>query len=151
MLQRVVGAALAGVLVLAGYAALGHAAATRPPTPRPGATATRPAATPTPRPAATEAAPSGKIAVLAREFLYEPKQFTVKAGEVTFAVKNAGVIDHDFVIEDAKNKPIAQANPFAAGKTVEVKVKLAPGAYTIFCSIPGHREAGMSATLKVVP
>jgi uncharacterized cupredoxin-like copper-binding protein len=131
MPTRRVAVLLAGALALAGWAASGQAA---------------------PKRNATVAAPqSGKIAVTTREFMNEPKQFTVKAGEVTFVVKNAGAIDHDFVIEDAKNKALAMANPFAAGRTMEVKAKLAPGVYSVFCSIPGHREAGMSAALNVVP
>ena len=140
MLKRGVTVVLAGVLTLAGYTALGGAAFTQAATPKPVAT----------RPSPPKVG-AGLIAVTAREFLYDPKQFVLKAGDTTFAVKNAGAIDHDFVIEDAKNKTIAQANPFAAGKWMEVKAKLVPGTYSIFCSIPGHREAGMSGTLKVLP
>jgi nitrite reductase (NO-forming) len=147
MFTRSVAVLLAGAIALAGWAASGHAAPTKPAATRPA-----PRATATPKPAATAAAAlSGRIAVTAREFQYEPNQFTVKAGEVTFVVKNAGAIDHDFVVEDAKNKELTMVHPFPAGKTMEVKVKLVPGTYTAFCSIPGHREAGMSAKLQVVP
>ena len=131
-------AALAGVLVLAGCGGSDRSA---PPTPTPGPAVTTPGG----------AAPARRIAVTAREFAFEPNQFTVKAGASTFAVKNAGAIDHDFVIEDAKSKILAQANPFAAGKTVEVNATLAAGTYTVFCNIPGHREAGMTGTVKVAP
>jgi uncharacterized cupredoxin-like copper-binding protein len=102
----------------------------------------------TPRPAAT---PSATPALVAKEFLYEPKQVLAKAGDVTFTIKNVGSVDHDFVIEDSKGKVLAQATPFPAGKTVQVKAKLAAGSYTIFCSIPGHREAGMQTPLVVRP
>lgn len=96
-------------------------------------------------------APSSSLTVVAREFLYEPKDLAAKAGEVTFTVRNAGAIEHDFVVENAAKKIVAEARPFPAGKTVQVKVRLAPGAYVVYCSIPGHREAGMQATLRVVP
>jgi uncharacterized cupredoxin-like copper-binding protein len=91
------------------------------------------------------------VAVVAREFLYEPKDLIAKAGEVTFTVRNTGAVEHDFVVENAAKKLVAEARPFPPGKTVQVKARLTPGAYTVYCSIPGHREAGMQATLRVVP
>jgi len=101
--------------------------------------------------AAAPAPPSLSLSVVAREFVYEPKDLLAKAGEVTFTVRNAGTIEHDFVIENAAKKMVAEARPFPPGKTVQVKARLAPGTYVVYCSIPGHREAGMQATLRVVP
>ena len=105
-------------------------------------------AAPAPTPTAT---PSATVSLVAREFLYEPKQVLAKAGEVTFIVKNTGSVEHDFAVEDARQKMLAQVTAFAPGKTIQAKVKLAAGAYTIFCSVPGHREAGMQAALAVKP
>lgn len=100
---------------------------------------------------AVPAPPSLSVAVVAREFLYEPKDLVAKAGEVTFTVRNTGAVEHDFVVENAAKKLVAEARPFPPGKTVQVKARLTPGAYAVYCSIPGHREAGMQATLRVVP
>ncbi len=36
----------------------------------------------------------------------------------------------------------------AKGKT-SVSAELAPGTYTFYCTVPGHREAGMEGTLTV--
>lgn len=33
---------------------------------------------------------------------------------------------------------------------VRGKIKLKPGTYTIYCSIPGHRQAGEQATITAV-
>ena len=95
--------------------------------------------------------PSATLNVVAKEFLYEPKQLIGKAGEITFTVKNIGSIEHDFAVEGAKGKMLAQVKAFASGKTIQVKVKLDAGAYKVFCSIPGHREAGMEVGLTVRP
>jgi len=35
------------------------------------------------------------------------------------------------------------------GEHDALKVRLAPGRYTFFCDIPGHRDAGMEGTLTV--
>jgi uncharacterized cupredoxin-like copper-binding protein len=102
-------------------------------------------------PAPPPAPPSLSLSVVAREFVYEPKDLLAKAGEVTFTVRNTGAVEHDFVVENAAKKLVAEARPFPAGKTVQVKARLAPGTYIVYCSIPGHREAGMQATLRVVP
>ena len=97
------------------------------------------------------ATPSATLSLVAKEFLYEPKQLLGKAGEVTFTIKNTGSVEHDFAVEDAKGKMLAQVKSFAPGKTIQAKAKLNAGAYKVFCSIPGHREAGMEATLVVRP
>ncbi len=88
-------------------------------------------------------------ALTATEFKWTPKDVTVAPGEVTFAVTNKGTIEHNFVVEDAKGKALKQFDGIQPGKTVQVKVSLKVGKYTIACTVPGHREAGMIATLTV--
>jgi plastocyanin len=37
----------------------------------------------------------------------------------------------------------------SSGESDELKANLKPGKYTIYCDIPGHREAGMEGTITV--
>ena len=41
------------------------------------------------------------------------------------------------------------ATPTFSGGKKTLVVKLKPGTYTFFCSVPGHRQAGMQGTLTV--
>jgi uncharacterized cupredoxin-like copper-binding protein len=91
------------------------------------------------------------IELSAREFLFDPREVTARIGEVAFVVKNQGAIEHDFVLEDGGGKTVAQIAIIEPGQTVEVKAAVQAGTYTIYCSLPGHREAGMVATLRVSP
>lgn len=87
----------------------------------------------------------------ATEFHYNPKEGSAHAGEVVFVVKNEGAIEHNFVIQDAGKKKVAEIAIMEPGTITEVRATVAPGTYAILCTLPGHREAGMAATLVVEP
>lgn len=99
-------------------------------------------------PAPAAAATSGVRAV-ATEFAFSdsPAQ---PAGIVEIALINEGSTFHNLEIvgPDGTNLPgfILEADP---GVTVASEIDLAPGAYILFCSVPGHREAGMETTLEI--
>jgi uncharacterized cupredoxin-like copper-binding protein len=70
-----------------------------------------------------------------------------KAGPVTFDVKNVGKLPHDFVIQGGGvNEKTPTLDP---GATAKLKVTLKPGSYDVYCSIPGHKQAGMDVKLNV--
>jgi uncharacterized cupredoxin-like copper-binding protein len=79
----------------------------------------------------------------------DPKEVTSPPGDVSFVVKNTGAIEHNFVIEDQAQTRRGQIPIIEPGQTLVTQVTLPPGTYTIYCSEPGHREAGMVATLHV--
>ncbi|MGH2972662.1 MAG: cupredoxin domain-containing protein, partial [Gaiellaceae bacterium] len=66
----------------------------------------------------------------------------VHHGTVTFVVKNAGKIAHNLTIQHGKHTP-----NIAPGKTAKLTVTLKKGIYTLYCSIPGHRQLGMVTKL----
>lgn len=83
---------------------------------------------------------------VAEDIRYREAPDRVAAGEVTVELVNEGQIDHNVVIEELGDTPVAQAAP---GETATGTVTLDRGEYVVYCSIPGHREAGMEATLSV--
>ena len=72
---------------------------------------------------------------------------TAKAGKVTIDFKNPSAIAHNVVIEQ-NGKELSGFEPIAEGEESET-ADLKPGTYTFYCSVPGHREAGMEGTLVV--
>ena len=102
-------------------------------------------------PVAVAAAESQSVDVLASDFKFEPRAFTVAAGSASFSVRNDGVIEHDFVILDAQRQRLAGTEPLAPGASGVFEATLAPGTYVITCTLPGHREVGMTGELSVTP
>lgn len=90
---------------------------------------------------AFEADPNGELA-------YTSTSETSEAGEVTIDFKNPQGLSHDVAIEDSKGETIGKTDVIGEGET-STKVNLKPGDYTFYCSVPGHREAGMEGTLTV--
>jgi FtsP/CotA-like multicopper oxidase with cupredoxin domain len=80
------------------------------------------------------------------EFKVEPSDLTVATGG-TLKVMNAGTMAHNLAVKDA-----ALATPMLnPGGTADLALGgLRAGTYTVYCQVPGHEQAGMSATLRVI-
>ncbi len=89
--------------------------------------------------------------VVASDFKFEPRTFTMSAGSAGFSIRNDGVVEHDFVILDAQRQRLAGTEPLAPGTSGVFETTLPPGTYAITCTLPGHREVGMTAELTVTP
>jgi plastocyanin len=78
---------------------------------------------------------------------FDKTELSAKPGKVTIDFNNPSPIPHNVVIEQ-NGKELAGFEPIAEGEE-EVSAELKAGTYTFFCSVPGHREAGMEGTLTV--
>jgi plastocyanin len=89
-----------------------------------------------------EADPSGSLA-------YTTKSLSAKAGNVTIDFNNPQPLTHDVAVEDSSGKEVGKTELVAESSSTATLENLKPGTYTFFCSVPGHREAGMEGTLTV--
>jgi uncharacterized cupredoxin-like copper-binding protein len=98
-------------------------------------------------PAEAAAATSGGVTVVATEFAFDPADLSLPADQATdLTLDNQGVVEHDIVVEELEDRELVYADP---GQSVTASVTVPAGTYTFYCSIPGHREAGMEGTLTV--
>jgi plastocyanin len=82
------------------------------------------------------------------DLAYNQKDVSAKAGSVTIDFQNNESIPHDVAVESPSGDTVGQTDLVASG-TANTTVDLQPGSYTFFCTVPGHREAGMEGTLTV--
>jgi plastocyanin len=88
-----------------------------------------------------EADPNGELA-------YTTDQMTAKPGKVTIDFNNPQALDHNVALENSKGEEIARTELVADGSETTT-ADLKPGTYHYYCTVPGHREAGMEGTLTV--
>lgn len=88
-----------------------------------------------------EADPSGNLA-------FTSDSATAKAGKATINFTNESPVPHDVKIENENGEELGGTEVVSEGSD-SAEVELEPGTYTYFCSIPGHRQAGMEGTLTV--
>lgn len=86
-----------------------------------------------------------KVPVSETEFKITAGTTDLKAGEITFDVKNDGKIPHDLAIKGTSDK----TKLISAGGTAELKVTLKAGTYELYCTVPGHEAAGMKLNITV--
>jgi uncharacterized cupredoxin-like copper-binding protein len=116
-----------------------------------GGPATPTAATGTPAPSSSPAAGASTPLKLAAnsegQLSYEPKQLSAKAGKVTITMANSSPVEHNVTV--AQGSTVLGATPTFIGGSKTLTLNLKPGKYTFYCSVPGHRQAGMEGTLTI--
>jgi plastocyanin len=96
-------------------------------------------------------APSGALSLAANsegQLAYNTKSLTANAGKVSIDFTNSSPLDHNMTIESSSHQ-ILGATPTFQGGAKLLTLSLKPGTYKFFCSVPGHRMAGMEGTLTV--
>jgi plastocyanin len=86
-----------------------------------------------------------EIQMTATDFAFDPDEITAEAGEDLAIVMTSEDLLHDFVIDELDAHVAADRGETATGGFTADEA----GTYTYYCSVPGHREAGMEGTLTV--
>lgn len=93
---------------------------------------------PAPSPGARE------VTLVARDLSFSPAKLEVEAREtVNLVLRNEGAVLHDVTIPALGFRLVA-----GPGETAAAALTVPPpGSYGFYCSVPGHREGGMSGIL----
>ncbi len=78
---------------------------------------------------------------------YNTNRLSTKAGMVLIVMTNMSPVTHNVTIAEGRN--VLGETPFFQGGKRTLTLNLKPGAYTFYCSVPGHRQAGMEGQLIV--
>jgi plastocyanin len=87
------------------------------------------------------------IAVTLKDFSISMDKQPTAAGAYTFTVTNAGPSSHNLTVSGPG--VTNQATPTFASGTQTLTVTLQSGTYDFFCSVPGHKAAGMNMQVTV--
>ena len=112
-----------------------------------------------------EAGPTTEINVIMTDFMYQPSQFIVPAGEqITVSTANNGAVVHNFVVmklgetagpvfdeDDIPNVYWALELQPGGSTDTSFPAPTEPGEYEVICRTEGHIASGMVAKLVVVP
>jgi plastocyanin len=93
--------------------------------------------------------PGGTVKLSAdpTQIAYTTKSLSSKPGKVTIDFNNPAPIQHDVAV--AKGSQELVKSPLISQSSTSVSADLAPGKYVFYCTVPGHRQAGMQGTLTV--
>ena len=73
---------------------------------------------------------------------------TIPSGPMTLNIANGGKEDHSFVIE-GNGYHAALPEPLERGDRATLDIDLKAGTYQVYCPVKGHKEKGMSRTVRV--
>lgn len=105
-----------------------------------------------------------RVKVTLAEFTLRAVPAKARRGRVTFVVRNAGDISHEFVVIRTKRRAaklpvsggraseagsVGEIGNVRSGATKRVTLRLAAGHYALICNLPGHYRAGQHADFTV--
>lgn len=102
----------------------------------------------------------GLVNVQVGDLWVETSTATLRPGPTTFSVENVGAATHDLMIERVPIKmerpgvPMEMAaeggvESLMPGMTKTMRVRLRPGRYELFCSVPSHFQGGQHGQIDV--
>jgi plastocyanin len=79
---------------------------------------------------------------------FDKSSLTAKAGSVSIQFTNNASLTHNLTVASASGAVEGATATFSGGTKI-LALNLKPGTYKFYCSVPGHRAAGMEGTLTV--
>ena len=110
-----------------------------------------------------ETASGSAVSVALVEWKLLPGQVTVRAGRVTFVVRNEGTMDHEFLVlrsdrhhhslkvkggQAVETGRLGEIPKIPAGTSKRITLRVQPGKYVLLCNMLGHYQAGQFAALR---
>jgi uncharacterized cupredoxin-like copper-binding protein len=113
--------------------------------------------------------PDSTVVVTMRDLAFAPTGVSMASGdEVRVQLQNDGALVHDFTMERMPHRSLHMIGGMQGGEHMHEQSRYAmhmalepgsagsldfaptePGEYEFFCTVPGHREAGMRGTIRV--
>jgi plastocyanin len=81
--------------------------------------------------------------------VFDPDGLEAKAGSLTITYSNPSPVPHSLAVENADGNVLGETEVFSGSEHEVTLDDLTPGEYVFFCTVPGHREAGMEGDLTV--
>jgi plastocyanin len=81
--------------------------------------------------------------------VFQPDGLEAKPGNLTINYDNPSQVPHSIAVATANGNVLGETQPAAGGKQTLDIPDLAPGKYIFYCTVPGHKEAGMEGDLTV--
>ena len=100
--------------------------------------------------AAVAEPPPARLQVGADEFRYTLSRLRLPAGKAVVQLVNYGEDDHNLRLRRNGGTRSRWIRRTAPGEMNELRAYLRAGTFKLWCSLPGHEEAGMKAGLRVV-
>jgi uncharacterized cupredoxin-like copper-binding protein len=110
-----------------------------------GGTATQPAQTEQPGQAPGTAQTASEV--LMSEFEFDPSDVSAAAGS-TVTVRNEGSVEHDLRLRQ-DGEEIGGTELVGPGGSEQLQLDFPAGRYEMFCSVPGHEDAGMVGSFTI--